>query len=205
MTRATSRDDVDGELALLACLRAGDDEAFAALVEAHLPRLLVATRRLLGNEEDARDAVQEAFLSAFKALDGFQAGARLATWLHRIAVNAALMKLRSRRRRDEGTIEDLLPRFIDDGHHAERPCMWDRRRVEESLERTETCALVRAAIERLPETFRTVLVLRDIEGLDSEETARALGVTTNAIAVRLHRARQALRTLLDEHFREDLP
>jgi RNA polymerase sigma-70 factor, ECF subfamily len=205
MTPATSKDDAQRELVLLARLRAGEDAAFAELVEAHLPRLLVATRRLLGNEEDARDAVQEAFLSAFKALDGFQAGARLSTWLHRIAVNAALMKLRSRRRREEANVDELLPRFLADGHHAERPCMWDETRVEESLERTETCAMVRAAIERLPETFRTVLVLRDIEGLETEEVARALGVTTNAVAVRLHRAHQALRTLLDEHFREDLP
>ncbi|MCC6406316.1 MAG: sigma-70 family RNA polymerase sigma factor [Planctomycetes bacterium] len=203
--RTESKPEQESELALLARLRAGDDSAFGELVEAHLPRLLVVTRRLLGNEEDARDAVQEAFLSAFKSLERFEGGSRLATWLHRIAVNAALMKLRARRRREELGIDELLPRFAPDGHHAEPPRIWDERKVDEALERTETCAVVRAAIARLPESFRTVLMLCDLEGLENGDVARLLGVSTNAVAVRLHRARQALRTLLDEHFREDLP
>lgn len=205
VTRASEQVGRTDDERLLARLRAGDDTAFAELVEAHLPRMLAVTRRLLGSEDDARDAVQEAFLSAFKSLQRFEGGARLATWLHRIAVNAALMKLRSARRRDEQAIDELLPTFLGDGHHAAAPCAWDERRVDEALERTETCALVRAAIARLPESFRTVLLLRDIEGVETDEVARLLGITPNAVAVRLHRARQALRTLLDEHYREDLP
>ncbi len=185
---------------LLARLRSGDPTAFEALVRSHGPRLLALTRRLLRNEEDAKDAVQDAFLSAFKSLDSFEGGAQVSTWLHRIAVNAALMKLRSRRRKPESAIDDLFPAFLEDGHHATHPPEW----VESAgvlLERRENRDFVRLCIEQLPESYRTVLILRDIEELDTEEAARLLGVTPNVVKVRLHRARQALRSLLETRFR----
>jgi len=187
---------------LLAGLRGGDPAAHAEVVRRYSPRMLATARRILRNDEDARDAVQDAFLSAFKALDSFEGQAQLATWLHRIAVNAALMKLRSRRRKPERLIDDLLPRFHDDGHAAELAAPWENA-AERALERKETRAFVRGAIDELPENYRTVLLLRDIEGLDTEETARQLGVTKLVVKTRLHRARQALRTLLDPHFRGD--
>ncbi len=193
------------EVEFVARLRAGDESAYERFVGDHAGRLLAVTRRMLGNEEDANDAVQEAFLSAFKALDGFNGSARLSTWLHRIAVNAALMKLRSQRRRREDVVESCSANFTEDGHHVREPELWDETRVECGLEREETRAIVRAAIDRLPETYRTVLLLRDIEELDTEETARALGVSPNAVKVRLHRAHQALRDLLDETFRGGAP
>ena len=111
---------------LLSGLRAGSDDAFAVLVGTHTGRMLAVARRYLGNEEDARDAVQDAFLSAFRAIDRFEGEAKLSTWLHRIVVNACLMKLRTRRRRPEGKIEDLLPRFLEDGHQAEPAAIWQR-------------------------------------------------------------------------------
>src|SRR5262245_23626215 len=184
------------EAELLAGLRAGDAAAYERLVREHLPRLLAVTRRILGNEADAHDAVQDAFLSAFKAIHGFDGASRVGTWLHRIAVNAALMKLRSRARRAEQPIEALLPRFLDDGHLADPPAPWALG-AEQLLEREETRELVRRTIDQLPENYRTVLVLRDIEELDTEETARLLGVNEGVVKTRLHRARQALRGLLD--------
>lgn len=115
------------------------------------------------------------------------------------------MRLRARRARPEASIEDLLPKFVgDDGHHADPPAPWDET-ADVALERRETRQLVRAAIERLPETYRTILVLRDVEGLSTDEAAEVLGVTPNAVKVRLHRAHQALRTLLDPYFRSDRP
>ena len=130
----------------------------------------------------------------------------LSTWLHRIAVNAALMKLRSRRRHPEDSIEDLLPKYTEDGHREDghqgnltKP--W--KEPEGLLQRQETRSLVRECIDRLPKTYRTVLLLRDIEELDTEEAAQLIGISPNAVKIRLHRARQALRTLLDPHFRED--
>jgi RNA polymerase sigma-70 factor, ECF subfamily len=184
-----------GERDLLGRLRAGDDGAFEALVRANGGKMLAVARRYLRREEDARDAVQEAFVSAFRSIPRFQGGSSLSTWLHRITVNAALMKIRTSSRRPETPIEDLLPRFDSDGHHASPVEVWPDS-AEEMVSRRETREMVRAAIEGLPESHRSVLLLRDIEDLDTEEVARILGVTPNAVKIRLHRARQALRALL---------
>jgi RNA polymerase sigma-70 factor (ECF subfamily) len=191
----------EGERALIARLRAGDDGAYETLVREHGGRMLAVARRLLRVEEDARDAVQDAFISAFGAIDRFEGGSRVSTWLHRIVVNASLMKLRSRQRKAETPIEELLPRFLEDGHYADPPAAWQQT-GEAILEREETRGLVRDAIDRLPENYRTVLLLRDIEGLDTSEAAQVLGVSANAVKIRLHRARQALRQLMDAHMRE---
>jgi len=208
MKDTTSSQHIDDEVndyALLAQLRTGDATAYETLVRTYSGRLLAVTRRLLRSEEDARDAVQDAFLSAFRALHTFEENALLSTWLHRIAVNAALMKLRTRRRHPEDSIEDLLPKYIEDGHredgHRGNPTKpW--KEPEGLLQRQETRALVREYIGHLPESYRSVLLLRDIEELDTEEAAQMLGISPNAVKIRLHRARQALRTLLDPHFRE---
>src|SRR5262245_24166395 len=124
------------EADLVAGLRAGEPAAYERLVRDHLPRLLAVTGRILGNEADARDAVQDAFLSAFRAIQSFDGASRVGTWLHRIAVNAALMKLRSRARRPEQSIEHLLPRFLDDGHQVDPPAPWQLG-AEELLQREE--------------------------------------------------------------------
>ena len=194
-------DVVSDEQLLVARLRAGEDAAFEELVRTHTPRLLGLARRIVGNEEDARDVLQDAFLSAFRSIERFQGDARLGTWLHRIVVNTALMKLRRRRRKPEESIEPLLPAFQSDGHFAEKFSSWaGGEAADVALSRSETRELIRGLIEQLPESFRTVLLLRDIEGLDTEESARVLDTTPNAVKIRLHRARQALRTLLAPHF-----
>jgi RNA polymerase sigma-70 factor (ECF subfamily) len=191
---------VDDEATLIAQLRAGEEAAFEQVVRLYGGRLLAVARRIVGSDEDARDVVQDAFLNAFKNLDRFEGNAKLSTWLHRIAVNAALMKLRTRRRKPEQSIETLLPAFLDDGHHEERFKSWEEP-IDTIMERKEARELVRRQIDALPESYRTVLVLRDIEGLDTEETANMLGLSVNATKIRLHRARQALRSLLAPHFR----
>ena len=190
---------VDDEATLIAQLRAGDEAAFEQVVRLYGGRLLAVARRIVGSDEDARDVVQDAFLNAFKSLDRFEGNAKLSTWLHRIAVNAALMKLRTRKRKPEQSIETLLPAFLDDGHHEERFKSWDEP-IDKIMERKEARELVRRQIDALPDSYRTVLVLRDIEGLDTEETANMLGLSVNATKIRLHRARQALRSLLAPHF-----
>lgn len=188
------------EASLLAGLRAGSDDAYEALVRTNSTRLLTVARRILGTEEDARDALQEAFISAFKALPRFEGHARLSTWLHRIVVNTALMKLRSRKRRPEEPIDTLLPGYKDDGHQTIEPVEWSDG-ADVALERAETRAFVRAQIDKLPENYRTVLLLRDIEEMSTPEAADALGITENAVKIRLHRARQALRALIDQGLR----
>ncbi|HSL23866.1 MAG TPA: sigma-70 family RNA polymerase sigma factor [Vicinamibacterales bacterium] len=191
---------VADEAGLVAALCAGDAAAYEVLVRTHAARLTRVARHILRNEEDARDAVQDAFISAFRAIQSFDAGSRLSTWLHRIVVNACLMRLRTRRRKPEESLELLLPAFLEDGHHAGRFREWEDE-IHGAIERRQRSALVRSCIDQLPDTYRTVLLLRDIEGLDGDETARMLGVTPNAVKIRLHRARQALRTLLDPHFK----
>jgi RNA polymerase sigma-70 factor, ECF subfamily len=194
-----SRTNLD-QAALLARMQAGDGDAFEACVRAHRCQFLLVARRILGNEEDANDAVQDAFLSAFQGIGQFKEQAQLATWLHRIVVNAALGRLRRRQYHEERSIEDLLPHFGAGEHQIDPPVPWQGT-SESIVEQQELCALVRRCISRLPEDYRIVLLLRDIEGLATEETARILSTSTTVVKTRLHRARQALRSLLDPHMR----
>lgn len=189
------------EAELLDALRSGEESAFETLVRAHSGRMLSVCRRILRNDEEARDAVQEAFVSAFRGIMAFEGTSQLGTWLHRIAVNAALMRLRSRRRRPEVSIDDLLPGFKDDGHARIEPRDWSPSAVQ-MVEKRETRDFVRSCIDQLPEMYRVVLLLRDIEELDTSEAAEVLGVSDGVIKVRLHRARHALRRLLSERFGE---
>jgi RNA polymerase sigma-70 factor (ECF subfamily) len=202
MARQGETPETEGALSeseLVARLRAHDDQAFEQLVRTHGPRLLKVARRLVGNEEDARDTLQSAYLSAYRAIDRFDGRSLLSTWLHRIVVNTALMKLRTRERKPEQPIDDLLPRFLDDGHMVDPATSWSPP-ILETLERREAASAVRAAIDRLPESHRTVLMLRDIEELSTRDTAEILGISETAVKLRLHRARQSLATLLrNEH------
>lgn len=191
--------ETNPDAAILARLRTGEDAAFEELVRLASPRMLAVARRLLASDEDAHDAVQEAFLSAIRALPGFDARSRLSTWLHRITVNACLMRLRSARRRPEVSLDALLPRFRDDGHQQPPSIPW-KPIADTGIESAEMAALVRAQIDCLPLPYREVLLLRDIEELDTEQTAAMLGISCAAVKTRLHRARQALRTLLDPYF-----
>jgi len=186
------------EPALVAALRAGHEWAFEIMVRVYGGRLIAVARRFMRSDEDAQDVVQSAYVNALRALHDFENTAQLSTWLHRIVVNTALMKLRSQRRRPEESIEALLPAFGEDGHHVEQFSEWSAP-ADRLLEREETRAVVRACIEALPDGYRLVLILRDIEELSTQETAERLGITATAVKVRLHRARQALCALLRPH------
>jgi RNA polymerase sigma-70 factor, ECF subfamily len=180
-------------------LRAGDEEACNALVCEYSGRVLAVARRMLRSEEDAADAVQDAFVSAFASIDRFRGGSSLYTWLHRIVVNACLMRLRSRRRRSEVSLDSLLPTFDESGLHSRPLTSWGEP-APHRLERREVWAAVRACIDQLPDEYRAILMLRDIEEVDTEETAKRLGLSQANVKTRLHRARQALRMLLRPRF-----
>jgi RNA polymerase sigma-70 factor, ECF subfamily len=193
--QADERDDPK----LVAAFRAGDLTAFEKIVREHARGLLAVARRLLRNEDDARDAVQDAFVSAFRSCRRFEGSSRISTWLHRIVVNSCLMRLRTQRRSVEVPIDDWLPRFLPDGHHEASFIDWSNA-AHAMIEQQETCALVRRCIDQLPDSYRTVLLMHDIEGISVDEVAAALDISANAVHIRLHRARQALRTLLDPVF-----
>ena len=195
----TSAGGAVDDRALLTALRAGQEWAFETMVRLYGGRLLAVARRFTRNDEDAQDVLQSAYLSAFRALNDFEGACQLSTWLHRIVVNTALMKLRARRRKPEESIDALLPAFQEDGHHVEQFSEWSTP-ADQLMERKETRATVRECIEQLPEKYRAVLKLRDIEELSTQDVAGMLALTPTAVKVRLHRARQALSTLLRKEY-----
>lgn len=188
------------ERELVERLRRGDNAAYEQVVRDNGPRMLAVARRILTDESDAQDAVQEAFLSAFRNIAKFEGGSLVSTWLHRITVNACLMRLRKKRRLDEVSLEGMLPGFSPDGYVTKPTDTWTDRPT--SMEQAELRATVRTAIDKLPEHYRIVLILRDIEGMDTAQTASLLETTEAAVKIRLHRARQALRELLDPSLRD---
>ena len=190
---AAAREQAERDL--VAQLQRGEEASFEVLVRQYGGAMLAVARRLLRNEADAQEAVQDAFMQAIRALPEFRAESRLSTWLHRIAVNAALMRLRSARRRPEVVVDDLLPHFDADGHHAESIQSMPVS-IETALDSAQTRAQVRTCIAQLPDQHRAVIILRDIEELSTAEAAQVLGISENAVKIRLHRAHQALRTLL---------
>ncbi len=172
---------------------------FEIFVREYAGRLLAVARRFLPHDEDAADAVQDALLSAFTSRSKFRGNSTVYTWLYRIVVNTCLMKIRSRPRATAVSVDELLPAFDEQGRHA-NPVADFRHRVEDRLEWEETQAAVRACIDQLPDAYRTIVLLRDIEEFTTEQTAELLDLSRVAVKTRLHRARQALRTLLEPVF-----
>lgn len=189
------------EADLVRRLKAGEDAAFEELVRSLTPRLLAVARRVARTEADAEDAVQEAFLSAFGAIEGFDGRSTLGTWLHRIVVNAALMRARREATRRAVSLDSLLPVF-EGGHHRDAPAPWRSVTGEEGpgIEHREA---VLEALARLPEEFREVVLLRDVEGMESRAVSVALGISDALVRQRLHRGRQAMMRLLEPVMRAD--
>ena len=184
------------ESALVEQLRSGDRRITERFVREHAGWMLALAQRYVKDAGLAEDCVQEAFLQAFRSIGEFEGRSALKSWLHRIVINTALMKLRSRRCAIEQPVEDILP-------HIDRDCCrmqasWvEVATPHEILERKETRDLVVAKMLELPDSYRIVLLLRDIEGMSTEETARALAMTEGAVKVRLHRARAAFKMLVE--------
>lgn len=182
--------EVTTEADLLISLHEGNQQAFAKLIKQHTPRLMATARRFLRSEDDCHDALQEAFLSAYKGLASFQGQSQLSTWLHRIVVNACLMKLRKQSRRSMLPLDDLLP---DQGDVAS--LVADHVEAD-PLERDEQYELVHRYLRELPDSYREIILLRNIEERSTEEVATRLGITAGAVKTRLHRAHQALKSVM---------
>lgn len=193
--RSRAADDAQ----LLEGLRRGDRAAFEQLVRTYGSYLYRAARRIAGSDADARDAVQDALLAALNKVGDFAGRASLGTWLYRLAVNATLMRMRSRNRRREVSFEDLVEPLTG---IREEPAWRFAESAESSIARGEVRAAVRDAMDQLGATYREVLLLRDIQGHDTREVAALLGETEANVKVRLHRARAALKKLLEPLYQD---
>jgi RNA polymerase sigma-70 factor, ECF subfamily len=179
--------------------------AFEELVSRHEERLYRVAMRLVRNENDAQEVLQDALLSAWQNLDSFAGRAQFGTWIYRVTVNGALMLLRSRRRRPTVSVEDLEPQALDqavDESQASSGSDWSKR-PDEQLQSGELKSHIEVALDGLPEILRLVFLLRDVEGLSTEETAEVLNVTVPTVKTRLHRARLALRHAITEYFEKN--
>ncbi|HEY4949555.1 MAG TPA: sigma-70 family RNA polymerase sigma factor [Candidatus Acidoferrales bacterium] len=188
----------DDEGALVAAAKGGDITAFETLVGRYERKIFRLAQNITQNKEDAEDVMQEAFLKSYQHLSEFQGNSRFYTWLVRIAVNQALMKLRKRRPNqvslDEevDTGEDTMPREVEDWGPS----------PEERYKQSELGGILSSTIAELEPPFRIVFQLRDIEELSTEETAEALGLSIPAVKSRLLRARLKLRQKLNRYFRQ---
>jgi RNA polymerase sigma-70 factor (ECF subfamily) len=173
------------------------------LVRDNIGWMLALAQRMLGDRTLAEDVVQEAFIAAFRGLPTFAGRSSLKTWLNRITVNASLMKLRHLKRLGEQSIDEYLPEFDRYDCRIEAP--WTNLvSVEDVLESEQLRLLVSEATAKLPDTYRIVLQLRDLEGYDTGEVAELLGISTSNVKVRLHRARAALKKLLEPILRGEI-
>jgi RNA polymerase sigma-70 factor, ECF subfamily len=195
--------DVISESALVDRLRVGDTVALEALMERHASRVFRVARDITRTDADAEEVVQDVFLTIARKIDRFEGRAALSTWIYRVATNAALIKRRGKRAQLEVSLEEHLPTFREDGHRdGERSYLladWSQNPEAELLD-GEARAVLSKAIEGLPETYRAVLVLRDVEERSNEETAEILGESVASIKSRAHRARMALREQLTRHW-----
>jgi RNA polymerase sigma-70 factor (ECF subfamily) len=184
------------ELGLLCQLRLGERQATEGFVREHTVWMLALAQRYLKDRALAEDCVQDAFLQVFRSIREFEGRSAVKSWLFRIVVNAALMRLRSRRGSGEQSLDDALAQ-IDHARCRPEATWTEVATPQEILQRKEARELVVAKLMQLPDGYRIVLLLRDIEGLSTQETARIMGLTEGAVKVRLHRARAAFKVLVE--------
>ena len=186
------RPDED-ERTLIQRVQAGDHEAFDALFQRHFATVYRQAFRLLGNQAEAEEVVQEVFLTVYEKAQTFRGASTFSTWLYRITMNAALSRLRRRKGREEVPLNDYLPSFRDDGHHLVRPVVDWSNELEGRIAREERYRLIQDALDQLQPVDKAVVVLSDLEGLSDREIGTALRLTVSAVKSRLHRSRLFLR------------
>lgn len=194
LSNSDERREVD-----LSALLSGDRKEFEKVVRQESPRLFKVLLRYVRDEDEARSIMQETFLQAFEGLDSFRGDSKFTTWLYSIGINQARSRFRKEKRHNllsEDEIDRLQPSFSR-GRYTQNYEPWQ---PDEVASRSERQRLVREAIAELPDNYRVVVELRDIQEFSTDETAEILGMTSGAVRVRLHRARQALRALLEPYF-----
>ncbi len=194
--------EVASDLTLVERLRHGDTAALEILMARYADRVYRLAHGITGNAADAEEVVQDVFLTVFRKIQTFEGRAALGSWIYRVTTNAALIKRRGRRADREIPLEPSLPAFLPDGHRAGEPTFlktdWSQT-PEADLLSKETREILHQAIIDLPDQYRAVVVLRDVQGLSNEEVAEAVGESVPCVKSRLHRARMALREQLSAH------
>ena len=190
---------VTADCLLIERMKCGDEEAFEKIMERYQPRVYRLAYRLTGSAADAEDVTQNVFLILHNKIGSFKGESALFSWVYKITLNASWEILRNRKRESHVSIEQYLPKFNGNGQHAE-PILDRSNRPDEITTRKEAQSLVRKAIDGLSTEYKAVLVLRDIEGLPSKETAEILDLTVPAVKSRLHRARLYIRERLAGYF-----
>jgi RNA polymerase sigma-70 factor (ECF subfamily) len=198
MTDVTVQDDRE----LLARAQAGNMSAFEALVARHEDKVYGLALRMTRSEADAAEITQDTFLSAYQHLSEFRGEAAFGSWVHRIAANNALMRLRRQKVLDIVSDDLAGPEFTDRGSLAEPPESDWSKRADDQLLDEELGRAIQAATDALPEGYREVFLLKDVEGLSYEEISEMVGISVPAVKSRLHRARLALREAIDAFYKE---
>jgi RNA polymerase sigma-70 factor, ECF subfamily len=188
----------DRDEALVGALRRGEPAAAERLVEAYGARAYGLALRITRNAQDAEEIVQDALWTIARKIDSFRGEAAFGSWLYRIVANAAYQRVRGQhRRRSEISLDEILPTFHESGEHATPIVDWSPA-VEDPARQTELREILSAALDTLPEEYRTAVILRDVEGLSNNEVAQALGLSVANVKTRIHRARLFLRHRLAE-------
>ena len=187
------------EVQLVERARAGDLEAFEELLGCPQQRVMRVVLSILKEPMDAEEVAQDVFLTVFEKIDHFRGDSSFSTWLHRVAVNAALMRRRKSKADRSVPLDDVMPSFDERGHLAVDIADWSQQAGDPVLAR-EAGEVIEAAVEKLDEIYRTVFALRDVQGFSTEETAEILEFSVPAVKSRLHRARLFLRRELAEYF-----
>ena len=187
----------DAEEALVHSLRNGEDSGYATLVRSYGPQVMAIATRYLRSEADAADCFQDTFIAVFQSIDSFKQRSSFRQWVRGVTINQCLMRLRTRQRRREDSIEHMLPMFDERGSRVDVVSPQQKAAVGEAIDAENIRKIVRTNIDRLPEDYRLILLLRDIDGYSTSEAAAILGVKVNAVKTRLHRARSALKCMLE--------
>jgi RNA polymerase sigma-70 factor, ECF subfamily len=197
MAESSAQTAFSDESVLVTQAKAGDAAAFSQLMERYERKIFRLAKHITQNEEDAEDVLQDTFLKAYQHVGGFQEQSKFYTWLVRIAVNEALMKLRKRKSGKVFSLDEA----VDTGEEtvAREIAVWDS--PEERYSQEELRKILREAVDSLAPIFKTVFVLRDMDELSTEETAEALGISVPAVKSRLLRARLQLRDKLTRFFK----
>jgi len=185
---------------LVARAQAKDFAAFEELLDRYEDKVFRLAYRFVRNETEAQEILQDTFLSIWRKLHTFKGDAQFSSWLYRVAANAALMRLRAQRRHPEISTEELPVGFLD--NNGQLPAAGENwaRRPDDQLQSDELRKHIQQAVDNLPELYRTVFLIRDVEGLSTEETAEVLGISIPTVKTRLHRARIALRDAIATYF-----